>query len=261
MRDRLTDDPLLGPLANNGGPTLTHALLSGSPAINEGGNPSALANDQRGSAFARVVGVQADIGAVELQTVIGPALPGDYNDDGAVNAADYVTWRRTMGAQVTEYSGADGSGDGTINPADYTVWRENFGETSSGTGGAALERVEAASALEAPVMLANETSASDDSARIRQAGLAPRIEAQSAPPFPKQTNINNLPAPSAAARFAAKTINDEALLLLVEDGELPKNSAMYPMKQESASEAEEFDSALAAASSSFFLPLQLDFLQ
>ena len=30
--------PLLGPLANNGGPTLTHALLPGSPAINRG-NP------------------------------------------------------------------------------------------------------------------------------------------------------------------------------------------------------------------------------
>ena len=29
-------DPLLGPLADNGGPTLTHALLAGSPAINRG---------------------------------------------------------------------------------------------------------------------------------------------------------------------------------------------------------------------------------
>ena len=32
-------DPLLGPLANNGGPTSTHALLGGSPAI-DAGNPS-----------------------------------------------------------------------------------------------------------------------------------------------------------------------------------------------------------------------------
>jgi parallel beta-helix repeat protein/predicted outer membrane repeat protein len=59
-------DPLLGPLANNGGPTLTHALLAGSPAINTGSNPQALAFDQRGTPFARSSGV-TDIGAFEIQ--------------------------------------------------------------------------------------------------------------------------------------------------------------------------------------------------
>src|SRR4029077_1270322 len=39
-------DPLLGPLANNGGPTLTHALQSGSPAIDHG-DPAASPEDQR----------------------------------------------------------------------------------------------------------------------------------------------------------------------------------------------------------------------
>lgn len=60
-------DPLLGPLADNGGPTPTHALLKGSPAIN-GGDPSAAgsggtacaATDQRGLAR------NCDIGAYEL---------------------------------------------------------------------------------------------------------------------------------------------------------------------------------------------------
>lgn len=45
-------DPRLGPLANNGGPTQTHALLAGSPAIDRGGNgaldPIGLTTDQRG---------------------------------------------------------------------------------------------------------------------------------------------------------------------------------------------------------------------
>ena len=59
-------NPLLGPLANNGGPTLTHALLAGSPAINAGINPLALAFDQRGTGFARSSGV-TDIGAFEVQ--------------------------------------------------------------------------------------------------------------------------------------------------------------------------------------------------
>lgn len=60
-------DPLLGPLGNNGGPTATHALLAGSPAIDAGGNPAALAFDQRGTPFARTSGAGTDVGAFELQ--------------------------------------------------------------------------------------------------------------------------------------------------------------------------------------------------
>lgn len=58
-------DPLLGNLKNNGGPTKTHSLDSGSPAINAG-DPSILENDQRGFG---IVGVR-DIGSYENQ---GPA--------------------------------------------------------------------------------------------------------------------------------------------------------------------------------------------
>jgi len=41
-------DPRLGPLANNGGPTQTHALRAGSPAIDQGEETDAPATDQRG---------------------------------------------------------------------------------------------------------------------------------------------------------------------------------------------------------------------
>ena len=53
----------LGTLQDNGGPTFTHALLCGSPAINAGDNTNAPATDQRG--FARIVGGIIDIGAYE----------------------------------------------------------------------------------------------------------------------------------------------------------------------------------------------------
>jgi|GEM_PF-1397634 len=59
-------DPQLGLLADNGGPTLTHALLPGSPAINSGNNAVAPATDQRGSGFPRIVQGTVDIGALEL---------------------------------------------------------------------------------------------------------------------------------------------------------------------------------------------------
>ncbi len=59
----------LGPLADNGGPTLTHALLAGSAAIDAGdpGFAPPPAFDQRGAGFDRVVGGRIDIGSFELQ--------------------------------------------------------------------------------------------------------------------------------------------------------------------------------------------------
>lgn len=71
----LNADPLLAPLANNGGPTWTMGLLAGSPAIDAGSNPSNFANDQRGSGFPRVVGAAVDIGAFEGTVVLAPPVP------------------------------------------------------------------------------------------------------------------------------------------------------------------------------------------
>jgi hypothetical protein len=66
--DTLTGDPGIGPLADNGGPTQTHALLPDSIAIDTGNNPDALLTDQRG--FARTAGAATDIGAYEVQSDI-----------------------------------------------------------------------------------------------------------------------------------------------------------------------------------------------
>jgi hypothetical protein len=62
----ITDDPLLGPLANNGGPTRTHALLPGSPAIDTGNNGASQPHDQREEGFPRTIGPLTDIGAFEF---------------------------------------------------------------------------------------------------------------------------------------------------------------------------------------------------
>jgi hypothetical protein len=70
--DQLGANPMLGPVANNGGPTQTQALLAGSPAIDAGddsvlGSPLFLTTDQRGPAFPRKSGSHVDIGAFEVQ--------------------------------------------------------------------------------------------------------------------------------------------------------------------------------------------------
>ncbi len=68
--DMRNTDPKLDALADNGGPTLTHALMMGSPAI-DAGDPNFTPppdDDQRGPGYPRVVNGRIDIGAFEVQT-------------------------------------------------------------------------------------------------------------------------------------------------------------------------------------------------
>jgi hypothetical protein len=59
------------------------------------------------------------------------AVPGDYNGNGKVDAADYVVWRNG-GPLLNEVDTP-----GTINAADYTEWRLRFGNPGSGSALAA----------------------------------------------------------------------------------------------------------------------------
>jgi len=98
----LNQSAQLGPLANNGGPTLTHALLFNSPAIDKGDpgfDVGAIPNDQRGAPFLRGVGARVDIGAYERQTVAGLNLTVDTNldeSDGDTSAGD-LSLREAVG--------------------------------------------------------------------------------------------------------------------------------------------------------------------
>jgi hypothetical protein len=66
----LTSDPKLVALADNGGPTPTHALDALSPAIGAGSNPLNLPSDQRGPGFSRVFARFVDIGAFQTGDAI-----------------------------------------------------------------------------------------------------------------------------------------------------------------------------------------------
>ena len=60
-----------------------------------------------------------------VDTLFVDSLTGDFNADGAVNAADYSVWRNSYG-QTGGSLAADSNGDEVVNGADYAVWRENF---------------------------------------------------------------------------------------------------------------------------------------
>jgi hypothetical protein len=53
------------------------------------------------------------------------AVPGDYDRNGAVENADWSTWRTSFGNTSAPSAGADGNGDGVVDAADYVVWRKH----------------------------------------------------------------------------------------------------------------------------------------
>jgi hypothetical protein len=82
---------LLAPLDNYGGPVPTHALFTGSPALNKGddavlGSPFNLATDERG--FPRKVGTHVDVGAFESQARTDVTAQVGINRAGFVRKAD-----------------------------------------------------------------------------------------------------------------------------------------------------------------------------
>jgi hypothetical protein len=70
-----------------------------------------------------------------------PALPGDFNRNGSVDVADYVVWRKTLGASRPNYSGADGNGSGVVDLDDHAVWRAQFGRMLPGGAGSLVAAV------------------------------------------------------------------------------------------------------------------------
>lgn len=114
-------DPRLTALQNNGGPTDTRALITGSPAIDRGNNcvgtntcpsnpqgnnpPFALTTDQRGTGFVRIHNLVADIGAYEFQLIPSNADVSIYgrvlSPDGEGISGALVTITDGRGAKRT----------------------------------------------------------------------------------------------------------------------------------------------------------------
>ena len=70
--------------------------------------------------------------------VAAPANDADFNGDGTIDAADYVTWRKYNGSvpngSGTQQNG-DANGDTNVDGLDYNEWVKTFGNASPGSGG------------------------------------------------------------------------------------------------------------------------------
>jgi hypothetical protein len=85
--------------------------------------------DQDASSIASIEGpgTGVDIVLIGLSVEAAPGLPGDYNGDMKVDAADYTVWRDNLGAG--DESSLMGNGDGMngVDVGDYNLWKTNFG--------------------------------------------------------------------------------------------------------------------------------------
>ena len=133
-------NPYLGPLADNGGPTQTHALLSASPAIDgvtynsPNGSPT---TDQRGSA--RPQGSGYDIGAFEVRDVNPPVVTQmNVPTLGTLFESQSITLGITqITVRFNQDVSSGGSATAADNPSNYILVRAggNGIQTTSCAGG------------------------------------------------------------------------------------------------------------------------------
>lgn len=99
----INTDPKVGPLANNGGPTATMMLLSGSPAINRIAPAAAPNVDQRGYPRPLPVGGLSDIGAVEYELASAPVILQYPTDQTVVQGRSATFTITAIGASPLLY--------------------------------------------------------------------------------------------------------------------------------------------------------------
>ncbi|MBI5934796.1 MAG: hypothetical protein HY867_13920 [Chloroflexi bacterium] len=102
-------DPMLGALADNGGPTETMALLTGSPAINAGTNTGCPATDQRG--VTRPFGATCDMGAYEVNQGVVTYRSSGAQDGWALESTETSGKGGTMDSAATVFRLGDDVGD------------------------------------------------------------------------------------------------------------------------------------------------------
>ncbi|MFZ5923393.1 MAG: choice-of-anchor Q domain-containing protein [Chloroflexota bacterium] len=118
--DQTTTDPRLAALADNGGPTRTHALLADSPALDAiPAANCAVSTDQRGVSRPQPAGGLCDVGAFELSDTEFPVVTGSDPSNGVT----LTTGPSTITVNFSEDVKNDGSAGAANNPANYLLVR------------------------------------------------------------------------------------------------------------------------------------------
>jgi hypothetical protein len=72
-------------------------------------------------------------GVLQVGAVVPPIFAGDYNDDGVVDAADYIVWKKNVGEPAGTLPNDDTGLP--IGSPQYNLWSTNFGNVEAGSSG------------------------------------------------------------------------------------------------------------------------------
>ncbi|HEY9691428.1 MAG TPA: FG-GAP-like repeat-containing protein [Oculatellaceae cyanobacterium] len=136
--DIINPNPKLGTLQNNGGTTLTMALLPGSPAINAGDNTNPPTTDQRGSD--RIFDGILDIGAYESRIAVVTGTNNNDNISSTVTNAEVIEYRALAGSDAIKATALSdyidgGTGKDQVNYATSTAAININLATNTASGG------------------------------------------------------------------------------------------------------------------------------
>jgi hypothetical protein len=104
------------------------------PLITAGGLISGSLSLGAAPGLPNVLAWDLDISTNQVLVSVVPALAGDYNANGVVDAADYAVWRKMLN-QTGAAPAADGDDNNVVDAADYDIWRANFGRMVGGSAG------------------------------------------------------------------------------------------------------------------------------
>ena len=94
------------------------------------------------SSIAATGGLDVVLMGLSTESITPPGVPGDYNGNGVVDAADYTVWRDHLGQSSPGYTlQNEGASTGTVDASDYDFWKAHFGASGAGAsvvGGGAV---------------------------------------------------------------------------------------------------------------------------
>jgi formylglycine-generating enzyme required for sulfatase activity len=163
---------------NETSPSLEARAVAGGSWIN---TPSFLASSASNSTLAES---ESNTIGFRVARVTPQTIPGDYNIDGQVDAADYTIWRNSLGSTNDLRANGDNTGASmnVIDAADYDFWKTHFGEPAGAAAAAAQSVPEPTTLLLLILGIALLTTARSPTARGLAHQPAPPHLDQFAPP-------------------------------------------------------------------------------
>jgi hypothetical protein len=173
----------------------------------------------------RTISFQADDGATpgtpdgnvatkQINVAAPAGVPGDYNGDGIVNAADYTVWRDHLGQTFQLQNEGPGVTPGHVTSEDYSYWTAHFGASSPGSGSSAGSG--AVSALSERSTLADVSSVPQSAVSVTNVSgnrsSEPTLPAQSLLSGPVATGIQSIEEPGV---FVSSSMNSQSPELAV----------------------------------------------